>query len=70
VTNKKTALASDIEAMASMFGGQWDSYQEIQHNEHVKHICERWKLLSETSSQRALMKQNAKERFNTLSNKG
>jgi hypothetical protein len=70
VTNKKTTLASDIEAMASMFGGQWESYQEIQHNEHVKHICERWKLLSETTPQRALLRQDAKKHFKPLSSKG
>jgi hypothetical protein len=70
VTEKKTALASDIEAMASMFGGQWNSYHEIQHREHVKHICDRWKLLSETTPQRNSLSQDAKQHFNLKANKG
>ena len=70
MAKSKTALASDIEAMSSMFGGQWDSYHEIQHRERVKGICERWKILSETSPQRETLKQDAKEHFNLKSKQG
>ncbi len=54
----KTTVASDIQAMNQLFGDHWKSYQEIQHNEHIKRICERWPLLSETQRQRAAIKQN------------
>ena len=50
---KRIPLASDIDSMSKNHHGAWKNYQEVQLQEEVYFIDQRWPLLAETQGIRA-----------------